>query len=65
MSLYQFDFKHCSAENDSGRSTEKRCHIVAMPSLEEAKTLGLEYKNVLNETSDAVIGTTCKKQRIA
>ena len=39
-----------------------------MPSLEEARTLGLgeaEYKRVLNETSDAVIDTTYKKQRVA
>ena len=25
----------------------------------------LEYKTVLNETSDAIIGTTYKKQRVA
>ena len=39
-----------------------------MPSLEEARTLGLgeaEYKRVLNETSDALIDTTYKKQRVA
>jgi len=39
-----------------------------MPSLEEDwEGLGLgevEYKNVLNETSDAVIDTTYKKQRV-
>ena len=67
MSLYQFGFKRSSAENDSGSSTDKevpRC----MPSLEEAKALGLgevEYKWILNETSDAVVDTTYKKQRVA
>ena len=36
-----------------------------MPCLEEAKTLGLgevEYKNSLNESSDAVIDTTYNKE---
>ena len=49
-SLYQFGFKCSSTENDSRSSTDKevpRC----MPSLEEAKALGLamgevEYKSI-------------------
>ena len=39
-----------------------------MASLEEAKALGLgevEYKRILNETSNAVVDTTYKKQRVA
>ena len=69
--LYQFGFKHRRTENGSGRSTDILTDIEVphcMPSLEEARTLGLgeaEYKRVLNETSDAVIDTTYKKQRVA
>ena len=66
MSLYQFGFK-CNNAESSGSSTDKevpRC----MPSLEEAKALGLgevEHKGILNETSDAVINTNFKKQRVS
>ena len=69
--LYQFGFKRRRTENGSGRSTDILTDIEVprcMPSLEEARTLGLgeaEYKRVLNETSDAVIDTTYKKQRVA
>lgn len=69
--LYQFGFKCRRTENGSGRSTDISTDIEVprcMPSLEEARTLGLgeaEYKRVLNETSDAVIDTTYKKQRVA
>ena len=63
--LYQFGFKHSSTENDSGSSTDKEVPH-CMLSLEEAKALGLgevEYKRILNETSDAVIDTTYKKKK--
>ena len=69
--LYQFGFKRRRTENGSGRSTDISTDIEVprcMPSLEEARTLGLgeaEYKRVLNEMSDAVIDTTYKKQRVA
>ena len=49
MSLYQFGFKRNSAEN-CGSSTDKEVPC-CMPSLEEAKALGLgevEYKGILN-----------------
>ena len=42
--------------------------IKCMPSLEEAKALGLGevgYKGILYETSDAVINTIYKKQRVS
>ena len=69
--LYQFGFKRRRTENGSGRSTDISTDIEVprcIPSLEEVRTLGLgeaEYKRVLNETSDAVIDTTYKKQRVA
>ena len=71
LTLYQFGFKRRHTENGSGKSTDISTDIEVphcMPSLEEARTLGLgeaEYKRVLNETSDAVIDTTYKKQRVA
>ena len=66
MSLYQFGFKRSSDKNSGSSNDTEVPHC--MPSLEEAKTLGLgelENKKILSETSDAVIDTTYKKQRVA
>ena len=63
MSIFHFGFKR--VKTDTGNESQKMDVPGCMPSLEEAKGLGLgevEYKSVLNNASDAVMNN-CKRQR--